>query len=235
MRTTHTTLILAVAVAGAGAYALLRDAPADETPRAAAAPASEEPLDDPDPELDPGDPGAPTETAEPEADDDAAAIAWTAPPAWRALPNPSSMRIATYGVPHAPGDADDAEVSVSRAGGDVDANIERWASQFTGATEPRRRVFAVAGMNVTLVEIEGAYTSGMDPGEQARSGWALDAAIVQSPGLPYFFKMTGPAATVHAASGAFEALLRNVRRAGELVDAGTADGHAKVAGSGTRG
>lgn len=44
----------------------------------------------------------------------------------------------------------------------------------------------------------------------AHAGWALLGAIVEAPEQPYFFKLTGPAATVHAARPAFEALLDTI-------------------------
>jgi hypothetical protein len=65
-------------------------------------------------------------------------IEWTVPSTWRPLPSPSPMRIATYGIAHSPGDAVDAEVSVTRAGGDVDSNVARWAGQFSGSVAPKR-------------------------------------------------------------------------------------------------
>ena len=38
--------------------------------------------------------------------------------------NPSPMRKATYKIPKAAGDAEDAELSVSQAGGSVDMNVQ---------------------------------------------------------------------------------------------------------------
>src|SRR5207302_1911498 len=57
-------------------------------------------------------------------------IAWDAPASWVSAPNPSTMRKATYKIPKAAGDAEDAELAVSSAGGGVDANIKRWEQQF---------------------------------------------------------------------------------------------------------
>jgi hypothetical protein len=147
-------------------------------------------------------------------DDEPAAIEWTVPATWHTMPNPSSMRLATYSVPRAAGDPADADVSVTRAGGDTASNIERWTGQFAGAEPPKPSVHTVRGLEVTVVELEGIYTNGMSPGAKPQPGWALLAAIVKTPGMPYFFKMTGPAATVRAARTAFTAMIDGIHSAG---------------------
>jgi hypothetical protein len=208
MQVSSSTLLVAVVVLGAGAFALLRDPPPPDAIHAIA-PSSDQPPEDPDPGA--GDPNAEANQADPEPDDEPPAMAWTVPAAWRTLPNPSAMRIATYGVPRVAGDSADAEVSVTRAGGDVDANVERWASQFAGGSEPRRSAQTVHGFRVTVVEIEGTFTNAMVEGARPQPAWALLAAIVHTPGQPYFFKMVGPVATVHAARPAMQGLLGSLR------------------------
>jgi len=218
MQVSLRTLILAVVLTAAGVYALAREGATSETVRTTdvreARP--ELPLDhgagmmegDPaedDPSQQPG------SAQDPSPDDEAAAIRWTVPAGWRTLPNPSSMRIATYAVPRAAGDTADADVSVTRVGGDVSSNIDRWAGQFEGGGEPKRRSQTVHGLEVIVVEIEGTYASGMASDTKPRPGWALLAAIVKTPGLPYFFKMTGPASTVHGAHSAFTTLVESIQ------------------------
>jgi hypothetical protein len=62
-------------------------------------------------------------------------LAWEAPVRWQLVPNASPMRLATYRVPRAPGDGVDAELSVTQAGGSVEANAERWIGQFDTASQ----------------------------------------------------------------------------------------------------
>ena len=138
---------------------------------------------------------------------EAASLAWTAPSTWPSMPNPNAMRLETHKVPRAAGDSEDAELSVSRAGGDTDANIKRWVGQFEDAANEQRHERTVHGVKVTIVEVEGTYGGGMGPQADAKKGWALLAAIAEGPGRPYFFKMTGPAATVHGARASFDAML----------------------------
>jgi hypothetical protein len=105
------------------------------------------------------------------------------------------MRLATYKV------GSDAEMAVSQAGGAVDANVDRWIGQFGPDAKKNAKVTTkkVSGLDVTIVEVEGTFGGGMGPGQGAKEGWALLGAIVATPGMPHFFKLTGPAKTVKAA------------------------------------
>jgi len=144
------------------------------------------------------------------SDDEPPALAWVAPTTWPSVPNPNAMRLETHRVPRVKGDADDAELVVTRAGGDVAGNIARWQKQFDGDVKSSQSQRVVRAMKITRVEIEGTYGGGAMMGAPAappRAGWAMLAAIVESKGRPYFFKVTGPAATVHAAEKAFDAML----------------------------
>jgi len=140
------------------------------------------------------------------------AITWKVPDTWKSLASSSSMRIATY-RPAASSGAEEAEMSVSRAGGTTDANIERWRGQFEGAAPEKRAERSVRGLKVTVVELGGTYLGGnMMPGapSTAHKGWALLAAIVETSGSPYFFKLVGPAASVHGARAGFDALIESI-------------------------
>jgi hypothetical protein len=218
MQISQGTLILGAVVLAAGSYALGRGTAPAETVRIVESQPSQP--------SQPNEPGADMEGTDPAANDphagqggtpaldpdsEPAAITWTVPAAWHTVPNRSSMRIATYLVPRAPGDSADADVSVTRAGGDTASNVDRWAGQFTGAPEPKQQTRKVGGLAVTVVEIAGTYTNGMDPNAKPLAGWALLAAIVETPGMPYFFKMTGPAATVRAARPAFTAMIDGIQ------------------------
>ena len=140
--------------------------------------------------------------------DESAAIAWTAPSTWTTEANPNSMRLATYSVPGG------AEVSVARAGGTTEANIQRWLAQFDGAGAETRTEKTVRGLHATVVEVAGTYQGmggmGGGPGAGSHPGWALLGAIVETKGSPYFFKMIGPAPAVKAAHASFDALLGSI-------------------------
>jgi hypothetical protein len=143
-----------------------------------------------------------------------AEVTWDAPAAWVKAENPSPMRKATYRIPHAAADADDAELSVSSAGGTVELNVNRWAGQLGAKLEDvKREKKRVGGLEVTIVEIHGTYSGMAMPGAAAapaKTGWALLGAIVGT-STPTFFKMTGPDKTVAAARADFDKLVDSLR------------------------
>lgn len=145
--------------------------------------------------------------------DEQPAITWKMPDGWAAVENPSRMRIATYKPPRAAGDTEDAELSVSRAGGTTEANVHRWIGQFDEAGPDERSERNVRGLKIVTVEVNGTYLGGMMGGggpAAKHPKWALLGAVVETPGSFYFFKMVGPVATVRAARKAFDAMLSGI-------------------------
>jgi hypothetical protein len=139
---------------------------------------------------------------------EAPAVTWTAPTGWQAVRNPNRMRLASYRIP-GPSGSEPLDVSVSRAGGTPDANIQRWMGQFDGPHESQT-VKHVRGLDVTVVEVSGTYrSSGMLPGAPVtpRPDWTLLAAIVPAGGTAYFFRLIGPSADVQSARPSFDALI----------------------------
>lgn len=155
------------------------------------------------PPLDPGSPAMPNAAPEREESE----LAWKVPPRWAVAENTSSMRLATYRVPRADGDPVDADVSVTRAGGAVQANVERWIDQFDAESRKRAKHTTTkrGAFEVTIVEVDGTYGGGM--GGKTEAGWALLGAIVATKGMPHFFKITGPRRTVTSARDELDALL----------------------------
>jgi hypothetical protein len=178
---------------------------------------TEAPVRSPSAELPPNHPpiggqGSPL-GSRPATSDEAPSVRWKAPSAWESTANPNAMRIATYRVPPAPGESEGGEAIVARAGGTPEANIARWIGQFDDRTPDKRTETVVGGFKVHLVEVSGTYSSGgMMPGTAALShtGWSLVGAVVDAPGSPYFFKLTGPTATVSRARKAFDAWIASI-------------------------
>lgn len=155
------------------------------------------------PAVDPNAP--PTTTIAPGASAESS-LTWKVPAKWQTLPNPSTMRLATYRV------GTDAEMAVSQAGGAIDANVQRWIDQFGPDAKKNAKVTTkkVAGLDVTIVEVEGTFGGGMGPGQGAKDNWALLGAIVATPGMPHFFKLTGPSKTVKAARPELDELVSSI-------------------------
>ena len=214
MRPRLTYAILFVALSGTAAFAIFH---ADKSQAASAHPPHlpETVGADPSPiGLPPGHPpvGALGQDREVPSATDPPSVTWRVPAGWTALANPNAMRIATYRLPRAPGDAEDSDISITRAGGTTEANIERWMGQFDDRGKDIRSERTVHGCKVTVVEVTGTYLGGgmMGGASTRRPGWALLGAIVEASGSPYFFKATGPAATIHSSRASFAALLDSI-------------------------
>lgn len=157
--------------------------------------------------------GAPAKDAPKAAPAGPSDVAYDAPASWQKAENPSPMRKATYKIPKAKGDAEDAELSVSQAGGSVEMNLQRWATQFSPKAEIKRTDRKVGDLKVTIAELHGTFAGSGMPGAAAgtpKEKWEMLAAIVETT-PPTFFKMTGPEATVSGARADFEKLIDGVR------------------------
>ncbi len=132
-------------------------------------------------------------------------LTWTAPKGWEAQANQNPMRLATYKV------GDGAELSIVRAGGTTDANVKRWTGQFDGAPKVTRTDRQVHGLGATVVRIDGSFLGGgMGAPTEKHDGWSMLAAIVESSGSPYFFKLLGPSAQIDRARASFDSLVNSV-------------------------
>ncbi|MGH7742177.1 MAG: hypothetical protein ACRENS_09155, partial [Candidatus Eiseniibacteriota bacterium] len=138
------------------------------------------------PPAEPGDPG----------------LAWTLPKRWKQGAE-RPMRFATFEIPATAGDKDNAECAVfyfgPSQGGTVDANISRWIDQFEAIDSPQRSVRSVAGMNVSVVKVNGTFLAPMGPKMESqgkKTGYSLLGAIAEGPHGMVFFKLTGPKKTV---------------------------------------
>ena len=153
------------------------------------------------------------------AADSGAGMHWTPPASWKAEAQ-RPMRLATYTVPLAPGDAGVAECGVyyfgQGQGGSVDANLDRWIGQFTQPDgKPSKSAAKIGkrslhGLKLTTVDVSGSYTGMGGPAMQAgkpQPGYRLLGAIVEGPQGSVFFKFTGPANTVAKNQAAFEKML----------------------------
>jgi hypothetical protein len=133
-------------------------------------------------------------------------LEWQAPKGW--VPKPAgAMRKATYAVP---GDGGDSDLSVTAFPGDVGGelmNVNRWRGQLAlPPLRPEELDASVSrdeanGLKFTVVEL----ASQGDP-----NGKAIIGAIVPMDGSTWFFKLTGPGASVRASKPAFLEFLHTV-------------------------
>ena len=144
-------------------------------------------------------------------------LTFTKPAGWTDRPLASTMRVAEFVVARAGNEPEDAEVIVyyfGGGGGSVEANIERWTKQFQSTGTPVRSSSTINGLKITTVDVAGTYIAEVKPGSTERHnkpGFAMRAAVIETPKGPYFVKLTGPAAAVGRASAAFDQFLQSVR------------------------
>src|SRR5215475_14816787 len=144
------------------------------------------------------------------------ALKWTMPARWKAGP-PKQMRAATYLIPAAAGDGEDAECAVfMNIGGGVQANIDRWAGQFEQTDRPPiQKQGTINGLLVTTVDVSGTFKGGgamMGQSSGPKASYRLLGAIAEAPEGEVFFKLTGPAKTVAAAQNEFQTMLKSLKK-----------------------
>jgi hypothetical protein len=142
-------------------------------------------------------------------------FAFDLPEGWRSEQPSSSMRLAQVVVP---GDAGPGELVLfyfgAGQGGGVEGNFERWRGQVEGAGEGERGVLEGGPYRISWIDLAGTLLpSGMGSGPTTpQPGFRLIGAVAEGESGPYFFKLTGPAATIAGQREAFFALLRSCRR-----------------------
>jgi hypothetical protein len=153
----------------------------------------------------------------------AAGLTFTPPDGWTALRPSSSMRVAEFALPRAPGDSEDAQLVIyyfGGSGGSVDANIGRWIAQIhqsdgrSSTAVAKRDTHAVNGLTVSLVDVSGTYVAETSPGSTERlnkPGFRLRAGVVETARGPYFIKLTGPAKTVARWDAAFTQFIGSLK------------------------
>ncbi|HEY2295996.1 MAG TPA: hypothetical protein VGM86_35295 [Thermoanaerobaculia bacterium] len=144
----------------------------------------------------------------------AGSIDFDVPKGWQSQQVSSNMRLVQTSIPGPGGPGDFAVYFFGPGGGGpVDANIERWVGQVKGAGKPTPETFETNGYKVTWVNAKGTLEpTGMGAGPKTPVANArLYGAVVEGPGGPWFFKATGPDATLGPQRDAFVAMLKSVR------------------------
>ncbi len=160
-----------------------------------------------------------TRAAAPTARTEAARLRFSVPHVWTRVPATSDVRAAQFRIPRAPGDEEDGELVLfffgAGQGGGAEDNLRRWYGQFEQPDGKASQDAAVVtirtidGLRVTSVDLPGTYV-GMAPKAARKAGWRLLGAVIEGDGGPWYFKATGPAATIEGAKADFEALLRSL-------------------------
>ncbi len=150
---------------------------------------------------------------------EAAGLKLEVPSAWRPLPPRQSGLVKRAAQMEIPGAAGFAEVAVFHfgegRGGKVEANLTRWAAQveMEEGGEAEREYFEEGSFAITMLSAKGTLRAsrfGMGPSVD-RPESMLIAAVVEGPGGPWFFKATGPTATLEPQRQLFTTMLKSAR------------------------
>ena len=144
------------------------------------------------------------------------------PDSWTPSQPSSTMRVAQFALPAAAG-ADMGELAAyffpTGQGGSHQANIERWASQFTATdgktVAPKVSTSKSGDIEVTVVELQGTYARGvgMGPTGDAKPNQTLIVAMVETTIGRITLQMYGPSKTLSAQRDSFMKLAKGFRPA----------------------
>lgn len=149
-----------------------------------------------------------------------------APASWKRVQPKSGIVETEFSIPSA-GDLPPGRMTVMGAGGSVQANVDRWYSQFTqpdGSDTKQKAVtktIKIAGCTVTMVDVSGTFKdapAGPFAGGKTvdRPDYRMLAAIVETPGSgSQFLKFYGPAATVAQEADGFRTMIEGMVPAGK--------------------
>lgn len=154
-----------------------------------------------------------SDSGEPAVDLDA--ITLTAPAGWERKPAGSPFVVAEFVLPRVEGDDADGRLTISAAGGSVEANIDRWKGQFDPQPEAAsQEEVDIAGLKVTIVDLSGNFNDQRGPfapGEM-RPGYRMIAAVIPVDGQLHFIKATGPQKTIASHADTIQQFIRSVQR-----------------------
>jgi len=138
------------------------------------------------------------------------------PEGWVSEAPTSTMRTAQVQVSSAEGEAEMAVFHFGEGkGGSVADNIRRWISEveFSPGSSVHREEFGANGYTVYMVDFEGTLKSSMKGGgrDLRQENARVLGAIIEGPGGPWYFKLTGPNAIIEPRREDFLRMLESVR------------------------
>lgn len=132
-------------------------------------------------------------------------LAWDAPAGWQFKPG-SGMRWCSYGVPGPAGEGDLSVVKLEGEAGGPLGNVNRWRGQLG---LPPVEAEALAGLTRHVASAVGDV-SYWEMSAPSSPGGLLGARVFFQ-GQSWFFKLTGPRATLRSAQADFVKLLASLR------------------------
>ncbi len=104
----------------------------------------------------------------------------------------------------------DVTLTLSRSGGGIEANLDRWRGQFEASRDEVTETLQVANADATLIDMEGRFSAGF--GREPQDGWRMIGVVVDLPDQGYFLKLTGPVDQVKKVEPEFRELITSAKR-----------------------
>lgn len=137
-------------------------------------------------------------------------ITLTIPAGWEERPLASDMIQAEYRID---GSTGPGRMTLSSAGGSIEANLDRWSGQFQrGPTDPApvRETVSVDSREAVVIELHGTFTDGFS-GKGPQADWSMLGAIIPTGPANFFLKLTGPKETIASQREAFRELVTSAQ------------------------
>jgi hypothetical protein len=138
-----------------------------------------------------------------------------APKGWGRKAPQSTFILGEFVLPKVEGDGQDGRLTLSVAGGSVEANIDRWKDQFVGKPEKaQQEKIDVHGLAVTLVDLSGEYKDQKGPSAPAvkRPDYRMIGAIIPVGEQLHFVKAVGPKKTMERHADDIKAFIRSAKK-----------------------
>jgi len=145
-----------------------------------------------------------------------------APAGWvKKEPKFKGIALYEFAIPKAEGDAADGRVTVGAAGGDLEANQQRWLAQFVQsdgsktADRARQTQQEVGGAKVHLLDVAGTYVAPPFSGGGKFPDYRMLAAVIVTPkNGSWYVRLYGPEKTVAGQKAEFDKLIAGLKLAG---------------------
>ncbi|MEZ6132880.1 MAG: hypothetical protein R3C59_29780 [Planctomycetaceae bacterium] len=134
-------------------------------------------------------------------------LAFVVPEGWKETPLSDAQKgfvTAKFTMPAA---GPDVGLTLSRSGGGVEANLDRWRGQVTATAPEVTETISVAGVESTLIDLTGSLAGGF--GKEPITNGRMLGIIVPLPDQGYFLKLTGPADQVELVADDFRAFAKS--------------------------
>ena len=123
---------------------------------------------------------------------------------WTMLEDETPTNFASFSIPGTGGMATMTAHWFGGGGGNVDANLRRWAGQFDvedgdSILQSNITILGTTGSKITRMQLVGRYngeSKAKGHEQSTRDDWAIDAAVMETRWGPIFIKTVGPRVTL---------------------------------------